>query len=112
MPENFKVLKEDKEISRTIELVWGIFGGVFGLMGGVLGVLLGCFATDIGPLGVSAILASIVGIVGTVLVLRKPLYGGIVLIGSAVWLLISISLFGIMGAVFLGLAGVLAIFRK
>ncbi|MGC9517466.1 MAG: DUF4064 domain-containing protein [Methanomicrobiales archaeon] len=104
---------EINETSRTIELVLGIAGGIFGLIGGVIAVLLGSFAGDeIVLLGISAILASIVGIVGSVYITKDPKIGGIVLVVSAIWLLISISLFGVLGTILLGISGLLAIFRK
>lgn len=102
-----------KETSRTMELVLGIIGGIFGLLGGVFAVLFGSLASsDVVLLGISAILASIVGIVGSIYVTRNSKMGGIILFVSAVWLLISISLFGVMGTIFLGIAGLMALLRK
>jgi uncharacterized membrane protein len=102
-----------KETSRTMELVLGIIGGIFGLLGGVFAVLFGSLASsDVVLLGISAILASIVGIVGSIYVTRNSKIGGIILFVSAVWLLVSISLFGVMGTIFLGIAGLLALLRK
>jgi uncharacterized membrane protein len=102
-----------KETSRTMELVLGIIGGIFGLLGGVFAVLFGSLASsDVVLLGISAILASIVGIVGSIYVTRNSKMGGIILFVSAVWLLVSISLFGVMGTIFLGIAGLLALLRK
>lgn len=98
--------------SRTVELVLGILGGIFGLLGGIIAVMFGIFASEITGLGISAILASIVGLAGAVYVLKNPKWGGIILIISAVWLLISISLFGVLGAVLLGIGGILALLRK
>ena len=108
------------KISRTIEMVLGILGGVFGLIGAIIAffiVSLGsAFAvtgsSDVTVLGASAFLASIVGIVGAVYVTKDPKIGGIILIISAIWLLISISLFGLLGAVLLGIAGVIALIRN
>ncbi len=101
------------ETSRTIELVLGIIGGIFGLLGGAFAIILSAFGgTEILALGISAILASIVGIVGSVYVKNNAKTGGIILIVSAVWLLISISAYGILGAVLLGIAGLLALIRK
>ncbi len=106
-------MTEIKEISRTIELVLGIIGGIFGLLGGIFAVLFGSIAAaDIVILGISAILASIIGIVGSIYVTRNAKIGGIILIVSAVWLLISISLFGVMGSILLGIAGLAALLRK
>ena len=105
-------IMELKKTSRTVEPVLGIFGGIFGLFGGVFALMFSAFAPSVGSLGVSAVLASIVGIVGAAYVMQNAKWGGIILIVSAVWLLISISLFGVLGAVLLGLAGLIAVFRK
>lgn len=101
-----------EKTSRTIELILGIIGGIFGLLGGIAAVMLGIFAADVAGLGISAILASIVGLAGAVFVIKNAKWGGIILIISAIWLLISISLFGVLGSVFLGLASILALLRK
>ena len=87
-------------------------GGIFGLIGGVFALMFSAFAPSVGSLGISAVLASIVGIIAAAYVMQNAKWGGIILILSAVWLLISISLFGVLGAVLLGLAGLLAILRK
>ena len=111
MEENSEIEKVEPT-SRTVELVLGILGGIFGLLGGIFAVLFGVFASEITGLGISAILASIVGIAGAVFVLKNPKWGGIILIISAIWLIISISLFGVIGSVFLGIGGILALVRK
>lgn len=103
---------EIKKTSRTVELVLGILGGIFGLLGGVFALMFSAFAPSVANLGISAVIASIVGLIGSAYVLQNPKWGGIILIVSAVWLLISISLFGVLGAVLLGLAGLLAVLRK
>ena len=102
----------ENEKSRTLELVLGILGGVFGLLGGVFALIFSAFAPSVGVLGFSAILASIAGLIGAIFVSSNPKYGGIILIISAVWLLISISAFGILGAVLLGVAGLVALIRN
>lgn len=98
--------------SRMIELVLGILGGVFGLFGGVFALIFAAFAPSVGGLGISAVLASIVGIGGAVYVTKNSKYGGIILIVSAIWLLFSISAFGVLGSALLGIAGLLALLRK
>lgn len=110
--EETSEIKKVEPTSRTVELVLGILGGIFGLLGGIFAVMFGIFASEITGLGISAILASIVGIAGAVYVLKNPRWGGIILIISALWLLISISLFGVLGAVLLGIGGILALVRK
>lgn len=110
---NVHVQNNVNETSRTIELVLGILGAVFGLFGAVFAIMFSAFGgSEILILGLSALIASIVGIIGSVYVKTNAKYGGIILIISAIWLLISISVFGIMGAIFLGIAGILALVRK
>jgi hypothetical protein len=106
--ENMEKLKT----SRTMEMVLGIIGGILGLLGGAFALIFSAFAPSIGGLGVSAVIASIVGIVGSAYVMQNAKYGGIILIISALWLLISISAFAVPGAVLLGIAGLLALLRK
>jgi hypothetical protein len=96
----------EEKISRTIELALGLVGGIFGLFGGIFALLF------IPELGFSAILASVVGILGAIYVTRNPRWGGIILIISAIWLLVSISFFGVLGFILLLIAGLVAIFRK
>ncbi len=103
---------EMKKTSRTIELVLGIIGGIFGLIGGIFALMFSAFAPSMSSLGLSAVLASIFGIVGALYVTQNSKWGGIILLVSAVWLLISISLFGVLGAVLLGLGGLTAVLRK
>jgi hypothetical protein len=103
---------ELKKVSRTPELLLGILGGIFGLLAGIFAILFSAFAPSVGSLGVSAVVASIVGMIGAAYVLKNPKWGGIILVVSAIWLLISISLFGVIGAVLLGIGGLLAILRK
>lgn len=102
----------EAETSRTLEIVLGILGGIFGLIGGVMALIFSAFAPSVGALGVSAILASILGLGGAVYLSQNPKIGGIILIISAIWLLFSISAFGILGTVLLGIAGILALLIK
>ncbi|NLI36684.1 MAG: DUF4064 domain-containing protein [Bacteroidales bacterium] len=109
-------------MNRTPETILGILGGIFGLLGGIFTlVILSSFeyiisgpgiSTLLAGLGVSAILASTVGLTATVYINQKPKAIGIILIISAIWLLISISAFGIIGAILLGIAGIVTLIRK
>lgn len=102
----------ETETSRTLEIVLGILGGIFGLLGGVMALIFSAFTPSAGALGISAILASILGLGGAVYLSRNPQYGGILLIISAIWLLFSISAFGILGTVLFAIAGILALIIK
>ncbi|WP_455240649.1 DUF4064 domain-containing protein [Methanothermobacter tenebrarum] len=103
---------EEVQNSRILELVLGIIGSIFGLLGGLFAIVFSVFASDLLYLGISAILASIVGIIGAIYVQRSPRNAGIILIVSAIWLLVSISAYAIPGTVFLGISGVLALLRR
>ncbi len=109
--ESIEIIKPEST-SRIVELVLGIIGGILGLLGGAFALVFSAFAPSVGGLGISAVLASIAGIVGAAYVMQNARVGGIILVVSALWLLISISAFGVPGAVLLGIAGLLALFRK
>ena len=110
--EESKTPMPTTETSRTMGLVLGIIGAIFGLIGGVFAIILSAFVGEILTLGISAIIASIVGIIGSVYVKSNAKNGGIILIISAIWLLISISAYGILGTILLGISGLLALIRK
>ena len=110
--EESKTPTQTTKTSRTIELVLGIIGAIFGLIGGVFAIILSAFVDEILALGISAIIASIVGIIGSIYVKTNAKNGGIILIISAIWLLISISAYGILGTTLLGISGLLALIRK
>lgn len=103
---------EETQTSRTLELVLGIIGGIFGLLGGLFAIVFSVFVSRALYLGISAILASILGIIGAIYVRENPRNAGIILIFSAIWLLISISAFSIPGTIFLGISGILGIVRR
>lgn len=116
----FESFENIKKSSRTIELVLGIIGGFFGLLGGIAAIFIGSFGeafnfagySDIMFLGTLAIIVSITGIIGAVLVKNKPKLGGILMILSGIIGFISIFVFYIIGGFFLALGGILALVRK
>ncbi|MEN4017576.1 MAG: DUF4064 domain-containing protein [Methanobacterium sp.] len=118
--EQSQVLETVKEPSRTLELVLGIMGGFFGLLGGIGAVMIGSFGeafnvagySDIMISGTIAIIVSITGVIGAVMVKNKPQTGGIIMILSAIIGFICIFVFYILGGFFLALGGVLALVRK
>ena len=115
--ESFENIKKP---SRTIELVLGIIGGFFGLVGGIAALFIGSFGeafnfagySDIMILGTLAIVVSITGIIGAILVKKKPKLGGILMILSGIIGFISIFVFYIIGGFFLVIGGILALIRK
>lgn len=111
-PDNPNTIVNASQTSRTAEMVLSIIGGVFGLLGGLFAIIMSSFSSDLLILGLSAILASIVGIIAGVMVKKDQKLYGILLIVAAIWLLISISAFAIPGTVLLGIAGILALVRK
>jgi hypothetical protein len=70
------------------------------------------WSSDIFMLGVSAISASVMGIVCAVVVRENHIIGGMGLLVCAVWLIISISAYGVIGSVLFGIGGLIALLRK
>lgn len=105
---------------RTTEFVLGLFGGIFGLfgslialaVGGIGGVFGASGASTISSLGWFALLFSILGIVGSVVVKHKSKLGGIFMLISAVGGLICISFFYILSFVLLLIAGLMGLIKK
>lgn len=107
-------------MKRTTEFVLGLIGGIFGIFSAIIALFIGgvdaAFSSsgtsDIVGLGWSAVILSIVGIVGSVVVKGKAKFGGVLMIVSAIGGIISISMFYILPAVLLLIGGLMGVFRK
>ncbi|QGQ46626.1 DUF4064 domain-containing protein [Metabacillus sediminilitoris] len=105
-------------MKRTTEFVLGLIGGIFGLIGAVMAIFVGVLdeafsgSTEISGLGWSAVLLSILGIVGSVIVKRKPKLGGAFMTIAAIGGTISIFVFYILPGVLLFIGGIMGLFRK
>src|SRR5699024_6355322 len=107
-------------MSRTVEFVLGLIGGIFGLFAAILALMVGgvdaAFSdsgtSDVTGLGWSAFIFSILAIVGSVVVRSKAKIGGVLLLVSAVGGLISISMFYLVSTVLIGIAGLMGVIRK
>ncbi|WP_079478839.1 hypothetical protein [Halobacillus salinus] len=105
-------------MSRTTEMVLGILGGLFGFGAASFALFIGAVdeslngATEISALGKTAFFFSIIAIAGGILVQFKPKLAGWLMLVSGVGLVIAISLFGVLPALFLIAAGLMGIVRK
>lgn len=95
-----------------IGAIAGLFAGLFALGVQGVGEAFDARGPDISSNGIVAILASIAGLVGAVMVFSRPKLAGWVMIGSAVVGLVATSLFYIIATIFLGIGGVLALTIK
>jgi len=119
LSDNIKI-SVNKMSKRTTEFVLGLIGGIFGFFGSFIAFAVGSLgkafyvsnASTISTLGWFALLFSILGIVGSVVVKHKPKLGGILMLISAVGGLISISFFFIPAFVLLLIAGLMGLLRK
>lgn len=101
-------------------LALGILGGVFGLIGALFAIGLGGVGQALGSQnvanasknGVIALLASIIGLVGTVLVYKNTKLAGWLMIGSAIVGFIAAFLAYIISAIFFLIAGIMALTIK
>ncbi|MDR2623187.1 MAG: DUF4064 domain-containing protein [Methanobrevibacter sp.] len=104
--------------SRTTELILGILGGVFGLIGAVFGMMIGSLdasfngESQIIGLSLGAFIFSILGLIFSILIKKNHKLYGILTLLSGIALLICISLFGSIGAIFFVIAGILGVVRK
>jgi len=96
----------------------GLIGGVFGILGGVFALMMGSVSEafsgssgDLYALGFGAIIFSILGIVGGIFE-KKPKVGGTLMIVSAIGIVISISLFGVLSCILFFVGGVLIFARN
>lgn len=118
--EEAQILETVKKPSRTMELILGVIGGFFGLLGGIAAVMIGSMGqafnfagySDIMILGIVAIIVSITGIIGAVIVKNNRKLGGMLMMLSGIIGFICIFVFYIIGGFFLVLGGVLALVRK
>ncbi|MGD7063195.1 DUF4064 domain-containing protein [Bacillus altitudinis] len=107
-------------MKRTTEFVLGLIGGIFGFFGAMSAIAFGGLdaafsesgTSQITGLGWAAMLFSILAIVASVIVKKKAKLGGILLLVSAVGGIISISMFFILPAVLIIIAGCMGVFRK
>jgi hypothetical protein len=105
---------------KTAALVLAILATVFGALGAIVALLFGAFAATIsfglGGTGIAqsatwAFAAVVIGIVGTVLVGRRPRIAGVILIGAAVVGMLGTASF-VVGSLLYGIAAGLAFFLK
>lgn len=106
-------------MSRTTELVFGLIGGIIGFGSGFFALFFGVVDeavsggdSEITGLAIAALLFSILGIIGSVVVKFKARIGGWVMIVSGIGGIISISLFYVLPGVLLLIGGGLGAFRK
>jgi hypothetical protein len=107
-------------MKRTTEFVLGLIGGIFGVFSAIIALIIGGLdasfnssgQSDIIGLGWAAVILSIIGIVGSVVVKGKAKLGGIFMVVAAIGGFISVSLFYILPGVLLIIAGLMGIFRK
>lgn len=107
-------------MKRTTEFVLGLIGGIFGFFGAMFALAFGGIdaafsdsgTSEITGLGWAAMLFSILAIVASAIVKKKAKLGGILLLVSAVGGIISISMFFILPAVLIIIAGCMGVFRK
>jgi len=111
MKEGYKIM------SRTTSFVLGLIGGILGFFFALLAfVFLGIGtafgAENVTGLGISAIFASLVGIVGAVIVKYHHKLGGWIMILSAIWGTISISVGYILPGLLLLLGGIIGLKKE
>lgn len=104
----------------SAEFALGLAGSILGIMMGIVAILLGGAAAEVEGITDSRFVASawaatflsVIGVAASFITRNKPKYGGVLLIIAAVGGFIAISTFFVMPAVLLGIAGLIALFKK
>lgn len=107
-------------MKRTAEFVLGLIGGIFGILCAFIALFIGRVASameaegasNVIGLGWAAVVLSILGIVGSVMVKSKAKVGGAMMTIAAIGGFICISFIYILPAVLLLIGGLMGIFRK
>ncbi|WP_425472321.1 DUF4064 domain-containing protein [Saccharibacillus brassicae] len=98
----------------------GLVGGIFGIIAAIVAMMIGGLdaafsetgTSEISGLAISALLFSILGIVGSAFSKSKPKLAGWLMLISGIAGVISISMFYILSGVLLAVAGFMGIFSK
>jgi len=107
-------------MKRTTEFVLGLIGGIIGLFSAMAVLLIGGIdaafsssgTSDLGGLGWSAMLFSVLGIIGSIVVKRKAKLGGTFMTIAAIAGIISVSMFYVIPGILLIIGGLMGLFRK
>lgn len=105
-------------MSRVTEMILGLIGAVFGFSGAFFALFVGSIdqsingSGELSALGTTSFIFSVIAFAGAILVKFKPKLGGWLMLVSAVGLVVAISLFGVIPALFLLAAGLMGIVRK
>lgn len=100
------------------EFILGLLGGIFGFIPSILALGIGSLVAGLGGdiniagLGLLAILASIMGIIGAAISERNYRIGGGLMIISAILGLIGVSFFYLLSAILLFIGGILTLIKK
>jgi len=105
-------------MNRLTEMILGIIGSLIAFVGAFFALFVGAVdeafngTGEVSGLGTSAFLFSALALIGAIVVKFKPKLGGWLMLISGIAIVISISLFGVVPALFLVPAGLMGIMRK
>ena len=107
-------------MGRTAEFTLGLIGGIIGLIASVLAMMVGGVDAAFSSSGTSVITGlawaafffSILAIIGAIVVRTKDKLGGILLLVSAVGGFVCISMFYLISAILIGIAGIMGLIAK
>ncbi|MBR4448326.1 hypothetical protein [Methanobrevibacter sp.] len=106
-------MKRTKIVSRTFEVIMGVIGSIIGIFSGSFLIFLESVGISHTPfLGLIAIIASILGLVSTYYVRKKPEIAGVGFIIATMFVIVGSEYINVISAIFLLIAGISALFRK
>lgn len=105
---------------KKVELVLGLIGGILGIISGIYAMNIGGLASvfhidravTINNFGIGAIVLSIIGIIGALVIKNKEKLGGILMVIAALGGIVCITYFYIPSGILLIIPGLMSIFSK
>lgn len=106
-------MRYTKSVYRGFEAILATIGGIIAFAASSFVIFIGSFTEALTlSLGTVSIIGAVLGILAGWYSFRDDKVAGVVLIISAILVLFGSSIFGLIGAVFLLVAGILDLFRN
>lgn len=105
-------------MKRVAEMILGIIGSVFAFGSAFFAMAFGAVdeavngSSEISSMGATAFVFSAIGLIASILVNWKPKLMGVIMVISAIVILVSTGLFGVLPAILIGIGGLMGLFRK
>lgn len=106
-------MRYTKSVYRGFEAILATIGGIIAFAASSFVVFIGSFTQALTiSLGTISIIGSVIGIIAGWYSFKDPKVAGVILIIAAILVLFGSSIFGLVGAILILIAGILDLFRN